>query len=153
MNSDYIIRIIEQFVKALAGIIRLRKEGHHEEAYQEIQKVSQKFLDMDIANLLKKSPEQLLERFRNEYNQIDADRAILCADLLYELALLSQAQHYEDVSLKIKKMCLYLYQNAIPFDKAYQTAHYLDRITVIEKELGICLLTTPPCRVVCGKTE
>lgn len=33
MNSDYIIRIIEQFIQAIVAIITARKAGNYEQAF------------------------------------------------------------------------------------------------------------------------
>jgi hypothetical protein len=63
MNSDYIIRIIEQFIQAIVAIVKARKAGNYEEAYHQIQNVSQRYLHTYISAFLNKTPAQYLKHF------------------------------------------------------------------------------------------
>lgn len=135
MGYDYIMRMIEQFMKALAGIIRARRSGEEEEALELIQKASQQYLNSDISSLIKLSPEQLVEQFRNDTYQIDPEKCIVCADLLYELALLSATKQHHDAALQLKVLSLYLYLNAIPLDAQFQKKHYYDKVVELKKEI------------------
>lgn len=130
MNSDYIMRIIEQFVKALAAIIRARKAGQHEEAFRQIQITSQDYLKTDILSLLHCSAEECLSRFRTG-NEIDSERCVICADLLYELALIFDAKQLSADALRLKKLSLQLYQSVIPAEP-----HHLKKIELLAEELG-----------------
>lgn len=128
MNSDYIIRIIEQFIQAIVAIVKARKAGNYEEAFHQIQNASQRYLQTDISALLNKTPEQLLEHFKSGTKYFDAEQCIFCADLLYETALICEAKQCEELSLHSKILCLHLYLNAIPKDKQFQTNDYMDRV-------------------------
>ena len=124
MNSDYIIRMIEQFIQAIVAIVKARKAGNYEEAFHQIQNASQRYLQADIIALLNKTPEQLLEHFKGGTKYFDAEQCIICADLLYETALICEAKQSEDLSLHAKILCLNLYLNAIPKEKRFQTQAY-----------------------------
>jgi len=135
MNSDYIIRIIEQFIQAIVAIVKARKAGNYEEAFHQIQNASQRYLQTDVIALLNKTPEQLIEHFKNGTKYFDAEQCVFCADLLYQTALICEAKQCEDLSLHAKILCLHLYLNAIPTDKQFQTQDYMDRVDGLIKDL------------------
>lgn len=136
MNSDYIIiRIIEQFIQAIVAIVTARKAGNYEQAFHQIQNASQRYLNTDIYVFLNMTPEQLLEHFRRGPAHLDTEQGIFCADLLYETALICEAQQIEDSSVRLKILCLQLYLNIIPKDKEFQTALYKEKVNEIIKEL------------------
>src|SRR5271166_3596111 len=105
MNSDYIIRIIEQFIQAIVAIVKARKAGNYEEAFHQIQNASQLYLQADIITLLNKTPEQLLEHFKSGTKYFDAEQCVVCSDLLYETALICESKQCEDLSLHTKILC------------------------------------------------
>lgn len=131
MNRDYIMRIIEQFVQALLAIIRARKAKNYEEAFHQIQNASQRFLHKDIVTFLKMSPEELLEHFKKGCKYIDVEQCIICAELLYETALIFESKQRVDLSLSSKILSLHLYLNAIPLEKEFQTQSYIDKINYL----------------------
>ncbi|MFI5343204.1 MAG: hypothetical protein ACHQUC_03180 [Chlamydiales bacterium] len=135
MNSDYIIRIIEQFIQAIVAIVRARKAGNYEEAFHQIQNASQRYLQADIIALLNKTPEQLLEHFKSGTKYFDAEQCVFCADLLYETALICESKQCEDLSMHSKILCLHLYLNAIPKEKQFQTQDYMERVSGLIKDL------------------
>lgn len=135
MNSDYIIRIIEQFIQAIVAIVKARKAGNYEEAFHQIQNASQRYLQTDIIAFLNKTPEQLLEHFKSGTKYFDAEQCVFCADLLYETALICEAKQSDDLSLHTKILCLHLYLNAIPKDKQFQTQDYMDKVDGLIKDL------------------
>ncbi|MBA2728526.1 MAG: hypothetical protein H0U49_10195 [Parachlamydiaceae bacterium] len=135
MNSDYIIRIIEQFIQATVAIVRARKAGNYEEAFHQIQNASQRYLHTDITSIINKTPEQLLDFFKSGGKHIDAEQCMVCADLLYETALICESKQFEDLSLHSKISCLHLYLHAIPKEKQFQTQSYMERVDELIKEL------------------
>jgi len=135
MNSDYIIRIIEQFIQAIVAIITARKAGNYEQAFHQIQNASQRYLNTDISVFLNKTPEQLLEYFGGGSKHFDTEQCIFCADLLYETALICEAKQIEDLSVHAKILCLYLYLNVIPKEKEFQTTSYKEKVNELIKEL------------------
>lgn len=132
MRKDYIMRVIEQFIRTLASIITARKEKRYEEAYLEIIKVSKLYLNQDILTLIKLSPEELLNTFKD-----DPDRCIICADLIHELVLIFEGMEGKtDLSLKLKRQCLTLYLFAIPKNDPFQTKHYVEKVEGLLKEIS-----------------
>lgn len=135
MNSDYIIRIIEQFIQAIVAIVKARKAGNYEEAFHQIQNASQRYLNTDISAFLNKTPKQLLEHFKCGTKYFDTEQCIFCGDLLFETALICEAKQSEDLSLLAKILCLHLYMNAIPKDKQFQTQAYMEKVNGLIKDL------------------
>lgn len=129
MQKDYILRMIEQFIQALIGIIQRRKAGQYKEALIDIQSASSNYLRIDIDTLINYSPEQIVDYFSDSSKHLDAERCILCADLLYELALIFEEKKQLEMAVHIRKSCLYLYKTAIPKEPKYQIPHYFDRIS------------------------
>lgn len=135
LNSDYILRIIEQFIQAIASIISSRKAGNYDEAFHQIQNASQRFLNTDISYFLKKTPEELLEHFRSNSKQLDTEQCIFCADLLFETAMIFESKKIEEFSLHSKILCLHLYLKVITKEKQFQTSSYFERVNALIKEL------------------
>ena len=135
MQRDYILRIIEQFIQALAAIIKSRRSGNYEEAFTLIQNAARYYLDRDINELLACSPDQLLEHFADDRQRIDTEKCMICSDLLHELASICVAKGHVEASLRLKVMCLNLYLTAIPKDKQFQYQQYYKHVDTIIEEL------------------
>ncbi len=134
-QKDYIMRIVEQFVKLLLSIISFRKSGNFEKAMEDIQTASKCFLKTDLSLLLYYDPEQLLDHFRNYLNELDSEKCIFCADLLYEYALICEAKQQNDEALRLKIACLHLFTSALPKEKQFQTKQYLEKVAALAAEL------------------
>lgn len=127
MNKDYIMRMIEQFVQALVAIVTARKAENYEQAFHQIQNASLRFLKADIAALLNKTPDELIEYF-TVGSTCDSEQSVICADLIYETALICESTQSDNVSIHFKMLSLNLYLNAIPLDKQFQTPFYMERV-------------------------
>lgn len=133
MHNDYIMRMIELFFRALARIIHSRKMGNYEDAYKQIQNASQRYLKEDISALAGCTPEQILNYFRLDCGSLDIDRCIICGDLLYELALISEEKRQNDLAIHLKNLCLNLYISSIPLDKKFHS--YNTRVETLIEEI------------------
>jgi hypothetical protein len=137
MQKDYILRIIEQFVQALVSIMSSRKDGRYEEALGQIDTASRKYLNSEISFFLDLTPDQLVEYFKGNSSHIDTERGIICADLLYELALICEEKRSLNESLSLKIMSLNLYLTIIPEDVDFQVPDYEKKISEILKIINI----------------
>jgi len=135
MHKDYIIRKIEQFVKALAAIVTARKAENYEETVAMIQNASKVYLETDISLLLTYTPDQVLEHFTDKSGNLDAERGVICADLLYELALTFDAIHHQEESLQIKVLCLNLYVTSILQNSQYRNELFFGKTLTLLDEL------------------
>lgn len=133
--SDYIMKIIEQFVQAIIRIIKLRKSGHHKEAIAQIQTASRFFLRADLHTLIYCSPDKILDQFRDLSGEINTQKCVLCADLLYELALVNEASQINADPVHLKTLCLNLYCFAIPKEEQFQTETYFAKVTNLISQL------------------
>src|ERR1700677_3899987 len=102
MNRDYIIRIIEQFIQAIVAIVTARKAGNYEQAFHQIQNASQRYLKTDITALLNMTPVQLLAHFKVGAKYLDTEQCLICADLIYEIAMICEAKQSEDACARSK---------------------------------------------------
>jgi hypothetical protein len=134
MQKDYIMRIVEQFVQAILSIMRRRKNGEYKEARELVKNTSRYLLRMDIDILLLMHPDQILDHFKDYSQNIDTERCVLCADLLYELALIDEAEKREEIASRLKLLCLYLYAEGIPKEKQFQLPQYFERMTKLKEE-------------------
>ncbi|HSX03295.1 MAG TPA: hypothetical protein VLG76_01050 [Rhabdochlamydiaceae bacterium] len=130
MQKDYIMRIIEQFVQAILSIFRARVAGKYDEAINEIRRAGRYYLKTDLSLISYYSPDQLLNHFKDE-----DERAIFCAELLHELALVNQAQKNEEESIRLKILCLHLYAAVIPKEEQFQVPKYFDKADALVEEL------------------
>lgn len=135
MHPDYIMRMIEQFMQALISIIRARKAENYEEAFHQIQNASKRYLNKDIVEFLKMNHDEVLGHFKYDGKNIDADQCIICADLLYETALVCKSERREDLSIQAKISALNLYLNAIPMEKEYQALSYMSKVNELTTDL------------------
>ena len=135
MNEDYIMRMIEQFFRALSQIVRQRIAGDHEKAFDQIQIASRFYLETEFTELLKYTPEELLAHFTKKTDGFDTDKGIICGELLHEMALISKAKQSDDVALRLTMFSLFLYTTAIPKDKQLQKPRYFEKVSSLIQEI------------------
>jgi len=133
MQQDYILRIIEQFVQALVAVIRARKAGDYEQALEKIDAVSRRFLQLDLAALLRYGPQDLAEKFEREF---DGQQAFICAEILHELSVILRAQQLEEGACRVESLCLPLYLMGFLREKTLRTESYRERIDGLLVRLG-----------------
>lgn len=135
MQQDYIMRIVEQFAEMIASIFKKRKSGQVKEARELIRSASRHFLRVDLDFLFLYSPDQILDHFKDFSEQLDTERAVQCADLLHELALIEEAENNIAASTHLKILSLHLYTAALPFEKQFQIPSYFDKVSILIDEL------------------
>lgn len=137
-QKDYIMRMIEQFFDALAKIVHSRLHSNIDKAWEQIQVASQKYLNSDITYFLQLTPSQLLAFFKTG-SSLDAEKAIVCADLLLEVCALCKQgidNSKDDLKLaQIKVLALNLYASAIPEDDFFQGVEYFKKVETLVAEL------------------
>jgi hypothetical protein len=100
-----------------------------------IQSASRYYLQTEIDILLSYSPEKLVDYFKDAANTLDSEKCVICADLLYEFALICEAKDYKEAAQGIKTSCLHLYKTVVPKEAQFQKKLYLERMAVLVKEL------------------
>jgi len=135
MQKDYIMRIVEQFVKAILAIMRRRKDGEYKEAREQVKTAARYLLRIDIALLPLFSNEYVLDHFKDFNNQLDTEKCVLGADLFLELALIEEAEKQVATTRRLKILCLYLYTKALPKEQQFQKPEYFAKVNTLIKEL------------------
>jgi|GEM_PF-4318947 len=88
MQSDYIMRIVEQFVQAILAIRKNRIAGKKEEAREQIKMAARYFLRVDLDYFLLYDLDFQLSHFKDSQGGLDREKCRLFAELLNELALI-----------------------------------------------------------------
>lgn len=135
MKYDYIMKMIEQFVQAIASIMLRRKEGDYVQALEQIKTASRYYLRQDFNTLLLYSGEQIATQFKDLNGNLDFERCILAADLIYEQALIHEAKKEQTAAIWLKSKCLYLYNTVVHQEEQFQTKEYFEKISNLEAEL------------------
>lgn len=135
MQKDYIMRIVEQFVQAIAAIVRRRKARDYKEARELVRTTGLSLLRLDIDLLLLYHPDQMLDHFKDISNRIESERCVFSADLLSELALIEEEQQRPEAALRLKILSLHLYTVGIPLEKQFQTPEYYEKVSKLAEEL------------------
>lgn len=135
-SNDYVMKMIAQFIRALVEIVRKRKEKNYEEALVQIKAASQFYLGTDVESLLKYSPDAIVEYFKD-----DPEKSIMAAELIYELALICDANEAQAESTHLKTLSLALFIDAIPKDPQFQAQAYLTKANDLIYSLADALST------------
>ena len=81
-EKDYIIRIIHQFAQMLALILFRIRSGNIEEAHQDIQAASERFLGLKLDLILSLSNQELIEML-GVNGELDVEKSYIAAQLLF----------------------------------------------------------------------
>ncbi len=135
MQKDYIMRIIEQFVRAILAIMRRRKSGDYKEARELVRTTGRYLLRTNIDLLLLYHPDQILDHFKDFSNRLETEKCVLGADLFHELALIEEAEQQPAAAIRLKILCLHLYTIAIPKEREFQTPQYFEKVSKLADEL------------------
>jgi hypothetical protein len=135
MHSDYIMRMVLQYIKALLAVMKSRKAEQYDEAYVQILQTSELYLGDNIDRLVVLSPNELLNYFKTADDLFDSQRSVMCADLFYELAIICKAKGAVEAAVKIEKSALYLYTKAIPKETQFQDEERFSKIAELIENL------------------
>jgi len=133
--QDYIMRMIEQFVQAIVSIMRRRKSGEYQEARKEAQVALRYFLKINTDLLFVYDSEQILEFLRDFSGHLETEKCVLTADLLYELALVEEAEKSLQMAIHLKRIALHLYVVGIMDQSRFQIPDYFLKIRQLIEEL------------------
>jgi tetratricopeptide (TPR) repeat protein len=98
-TEDYILRIINQAVRAFLKIAGLKKDGDYQEAQQVIDQALEQLLGMR-AEIIKQMDDESLLRALTQQGRLDIDRLALIADLFKEEGDILAAQNQISESRK-----------------------------------------------------
>lgn len=123
--QDYIMRMIEQFVQAIASVMLRRKAGEYHAARKEAQTALRYFLKINTDLLFVYDSSQILNFLKDFSDSIEPEKCVVTADLFYELALVEEAEKNLEMAIHLKKTALHLYVEGILASPKFQTKDYL----------------------------
>jgi len=134
-QKDYILRIIEQMGKLIAGILGLIKKGELEPAGEQLDNLYYEMLQHD-ASFFNAIPEsELTHKLLDEHNYTNGHLEIL-AELFNAEALLKHAQGNNQGSLEYSRKSLILLEFIDAEYKTYSTER-LNKMNAIRERIKI----------------
>jgi hypothetical protein len=106
-QKDYILRMIEQFVKIFARILQLKQEKQYPQALQEIGEAYRLFFGLN-PELIDGMSDEDLTRFLKVHGQYDPEKRVALATLLNEEAEVLKLMQTESISRKVKAFSIFL---------------------------------------------
>ena len=89
LQRDYVLRLIEQFAKALGSILTLKKARQFDEAQESLSRAARSLVGMDVETLLALPLDQI-SSFLSSGGTMDRGRCLVIAEVLFEDGDLSQ---------------------------------------------------------------
>jgi len=130
IRNDYIMRLIEQFVRILSELISKQKSLTTEQIYTELDKAAINYLSLDLELLNKMTWTELLHFFTHNEER-DAARCYIAAEMILTYAYLNK-RHMDIPEPRIKALALYL--EAITTSPELQKSEYFNKVNdVLEK--------------------
>ena len=124
LQRDYILRLIEQFARAVASVIRLRAMGEPKAAQIELQKLTQAHLGLDPKLLTTLSDAELLSLFTLG-GKLDSGRTVVAQQILVEEAAIQDALGEPALGETYRLRGLSLLVDVLTRDPIMRTADYM----------------------------
>ena len=144
LQRDYVLRLIEQFARAVASVIRLRSAGDSKAAQVELAHLSQGFLGIDAKLLLSLSDGELLSLFVGS-GELDSGRAVVAQQILSEEAAIQEALGDAALTQVYRLRGLSLLLEVLTTDLRFRTPEYLADLTRLLEMVGD--VSTPSIRI------
>ena len=135
LQRDYVLRLIEQFARAVASVIRLRSTGEPKAAQVELAHLSQGFLGIDAKLLLSLSDGELLSLFAGS-GELDSGRAVVAQQILFEEAAIQEALGDATLAQVYRLRGLSLLLEVLTTDPRFRTPEYLADLTRLLEMVG-----------------
>jgi len=134
VQSDYIMRMVEQLAGTLGRILNLRQSGRLEEAEAEISNTGKIFFGLDMELIRQMPAEGIIEWLRLS-GSFDEEKFIFLADLIKE-----QGEIYEKKSKPDESHFCYLKSLSLLLDvlirqASYRTDDYMKKISFLQDKL------------------
>lgn len=99
-RSDYLMRIVQQFSKALAALLQRTQSLNREPTLSELDELSSSFAGFDLATLADLDTDQILQLY-SITGALDVEKAYVAGVLLHRLALLEDDEEIERKALRV----------------------------------------------------
>ena len=144
LQRDYVLRLIEQFARAVASVIRLRSTGESKAAQVKLAYLSQGFLGIDAKLLLSLSDGELLSLFAGT-GELDSGRAVVAQQILSEEAAIQEALGNAGLTQVYRLRSLSLLLEVLATDLRFRTPEYLADLNRLLEMVGD--VSTPSIRL------
>jgi hypothetical protein len=134
-KRDYIMKQIEEMVKALAVILRLRKEGKHDTAREKTDEMLHDFLQTDLATLSAIPTAQLLQEL-NKMN-LHEDQISIVAVCFMEEGEMLEEEGREQASRDHYEKALHIFESLNRLPKPTFSLERMERIGELKRRLGV----------------
>jgi tetratricopeptide (TPR) repeat protein len=142
IRNDYIMKMIQQLVKALAVILKLKEAGRHDDAAREIDAAMQRIcgLNSQLVNAL--SEESLVSTLKGGVT-IDHGKALVLAELLTEEGDVFEGRGDEAAAFARYYKALYLYLEVFAGEEEFRLPDYTPKVDALVARLEDFVLPTP----------
>jgi len=129
IRRDYILRMIEQFMQALARLQSLKKAQNWEEGARELEEEFQKLIGTDLQTLIGLSETELLARIiQGEPTLAVRDKTLMLARLLKEAGEVAAAQERMDESRLYYLKGLHLLLDVLAHDEISEIPAFVPQV-------------------------
>ena len=133
IHRDFLMRMMELFVRALAKILLLKEEKQYDEAMDEIDRTGEMFFGHDF-KLFKILSEADLIRLLTSDGMLDLKRCLVLAELLGLEGEMLELQNKNEASGSLILRSLSLFLEAVLQNKEFETLENFSKIdALIEK--------------------
>jgi hypothetical protein len=133
IHRDYIMRMMELFVRALAKICLLTEQRQYDEALAEIDRTGELFFGKDF-KLYKILSEADLFRLLTSDGMLDANRCLVLAELLKAEGEILEDQNEVEASWSRYLRSLSLFLEAVLNNKLLETEENFSKIDILIKK-------------------
>ncbi len=127
LTRDYLMRMIDTLVKALAKVVFLKDARNFPEALKELDSVTKMNLGIDRTFINNLSNEQLFEIIDPD-GKLIAPKSYLLGVVFKEEAEIYELQGEEDISVKLNLRSLYMFLTGIESSKSVMEDDHLKKI-------------------------
>ena len=134
-QRDYVLRLIEQFARAVTRVIGLRKQGEPAAAHAELAALTQSFLGINAKLLFSLTDVQLLSLF-TVGDALDSGRAVLAEQILVEEAAIQDALSAPELAETYRLRGLSLLLEVLARDPLFRTSEYTADLNQLLEDAG-----------------
>jgi len=141
IRNDYIMKMIQQLVKALAVILKLKESGRHDDAMREIDGAMQRICGLNSQLVNGLSEASLVATLKGGIT-IDHGKALVLAELLTQEGDVCEARGDEDAAYARYYKALYLYLEVFAGEDEFRLADETPKVDALVARLEDYVLPT-----------
>lgn len=142
IRNDYIMKMIQQLVKALAVILKLKESGRHDDAMREIDGAMQRLCGLNSQLVNGLSEESLVSTLRGGAT-IDHGKALVLAELLTQEGDVYDTRGDENAAFARYYKALYLYLEVFAGEDEFRLPDQTPKVDALVARLEDYVLPTP----------